>query len=271
MPPLAAGRTLEHPPSRPTPNLCPRLICSFCFIFPAPAPRAGPAGTFYFNEIDCAPGLHKKCCVSGEDATGALIYCTTDGNDWKQTWSGAGQAGKAVYSLMGLEFVGANEAWACGGIIKLIPVPLLLHSTDGGQTWTQVEADADLRGNICLGFDMLSPQTGFASMINLQKQQTTVAKYGTGVSPASPCLHVLGYSRAAAGGCRGVPVRLTTVFFSATVSPRSPLPLCTNGADEAQSTAVPLRRSPRRRRRRPHPQAQRRPARPTMNSPTPAA
>jgi len=143
-------------------------------------------GTFYFNEIDCAPGLHKKCCVSGEDATGALIYCTTDGNDWKQTWSGAGQAGKAVYSLMGLEFVGANEAWACGGIIKLIPVPLLLHSTDGGQTWTQVEADADLRGNICLGFDMLSPQTGFASMINLQKQQTTVAKYGTGVAPPPP-------------------------------------------------------------------------------------
>jgi len=143
-------------------------------------------GTFYFNEIDCAPGLHKKCCVSGEDGTGALIYCTTDGEEWKQTWSGAGQPGKAVYSLMGLEFVGGNEAWACGGIIKLIPVPLFLHTTDGGQTWTQVDADADLRGNICLGFDMLSSQVGYASMINVQKQQTTVAKYSTGVAPPPP-------------------------------------------------------------------------------------
>ena len=47
-------------------------------------------------------------------------------------------------------------------------------------------ADNDLRGNICLGFDMLSPQIGYASMINIAKQQTTVAKYSTGVAPPPP-------------------------------------------------------------------------------------
>lgn len=105
--------------------------------------------TFYFNEIDCAPGLHQKCCVSGEDGQNGLIYCTTDGTDWKETWSGVGQPGKKVYSLMGLEFVGANEVWACGGIIGLIPVPLFLHSTDGGQTWTQVASAFASRRTHC--------------------------------------------------------------------------------------------------------------------------
>ena len=100
-------------------------------------------------------GLHKTCCAAAEDSNNGYIMCTNDGQNWKTTWTGTGTPGKQVYTIMGLEFVSSTEAWACGGTIGVPVKPLFLHTLDAGATWTEVPADRDLLGNVCLALDML--------------------------------------------------------------------------------------------------------------------
>merc|ERR1719181_1419669 len=89
---------------------------------------------------------------------------------------------------MGLEFVSAKEAWACGGTIGVPVSPLFLHTTDGGATWNPVKTDLDLIGNVCLALDMLASAdgVGYAAMDNVGRQQASVAKYSTGPAPPPP-------------------------------------------------------------------------------------
>jgi len=144
--------------------------------------------TFYFNEIDCAPGMATHCCAVAEDSTNAHILCTTDGENWKETWTGTGTAGKQVYTMMGLEFVSGTEAWACGGTIGVPVEPVFLHTLDGGATWTPSKPDRDLIGNVCLALDMLASAdgVGYAAMDNVGRQQASVAKYSSGSAPPPP-------------------------------------------------------------------------------------
>ena len=214
-------------------------------------------GTFYFNEIDCAAGDPNTCCAaaesSGSAAPGIHIYCTANGQDWKQVrlpllvvvalwaclrfvgvcWGVAtllllgglgvfwvvftharrlnpavgrpsGRPGAFLlapgqtffmasekghsYTLMGLEFTSATEAWACGGSIGLFTKPMFLHTTDGGASWTNVPGNADLAGSICLGLDMISPTVGYAAVDNVGRQTASVAKFSTDapIPPPAP-------------------------------------------------------------------------------------
>ena len=43
--------------------------------------------TFYFNEIDCAPGNADVCCAAAEASSiGVEIWCTSDGTAWQQNF-----------------------------------------------------------------------------------------------------------------------------------------------------------------------------------------
>ena len=132
--------------------------------------------SYYFNEIDCAPGGSDVCCAAAEcgngAAAGGYIVCTTDGGkSWKETWHEMSTPGKQSISLMGLEYSSPTEAWACGGIIKQFSMmPLFLHSTDAGATWEQVPGHPDTKNHICLGIDMLTPTDGYAALDDVTTQ-----------------------------------------------------------------------------------------------------
>jgi photosystem II stability/assembly factor-like uncharacterized protein len=148
-------------------------------------------GTFYFNEIDCAKDDPNTCCTAGESsgsaAPGIHIYCTANGQDWKQTFFMGSEKGHS-YTLMGLEFTSATEAWGCGGSIGLFTKPLFLHTTDGGATWASVQGNADLAGSVCLGLDMISEDVGYAAVDNVGRQTASVAKFSTDapIPPPAP-------------------------------------------------------------------------------------
>jgi hypothetical protein len=88
--------------------------------------------------------------------------------------------------MMALNFVSATEAWACGGKISLFPAPLFWHSTDGGKTWVEEAANADVAGSICLGMDMKSADIGYAALDNIGTQSAGVGKYSAGAAPPPP-------------------------------------------------------------------------------------
>ena len=93
--------------------------------------------TLPVNMLSGAKDDPSTCCAAGESSgsgtPGIHIYCTSNGQDWKQTFFMASEKGHS-YTLMGLEFTSATEAWGCGGTIGLFTKPLFLHTTDGGAT-----------------------------------------------------------------------------------------------------------------------------------------
>lgn len=94
---------------------------------------------FYPNEIDCASDT--VCAFVGEGSSGASVYLSTDG----KTFSRVYKSTSASYSLQTVRFVPGNpkEIFVAGSIINATGnKALLLHSTDGGQTWEQ-HADFD--------------------------------------------------------------------------------------------------------------------------------
>lgn len=149
-------------------------------------------GTFYFNEIDCAPSDPSHCCAvgdaSGSSSSGGRIHCTTNGGQsWQRTYFAPNVPGKSAFNMMGIEFMTSKEAWACGGEQHpLSTKPLFLYTNDAGQTWTKATPNADLAGGICLGLDMIDATTGYAAIDNVLKQQAGVAKFSGDVPPPGP-------------------------------------------------------------------------------------
>lgn len=142
--------------------------------------------SFYFNGIDCAPGDENTCCAVGEaSAIGIFVYCTKDGETWANTYTKRRDS-KGAYNMMEIEFVSATEAWACGGSHGFFTLPLFLHTTDGGSTWTEVAGNGDLRGNFCVGLDMLNAKLGYAAVVDTLTQTASVAKYTSGAAPPGP-------------------------------------------------------------------------------------
>jgi len=96
-------------------------------------------GDFYFNEVSC--GSEANCCAVGEADQGARpgvrIWCSADGGE---QWTENLFIGNYTYSLTGIEFVTATEAWASGGIFGDIgpSEALFFHTVDSGKTWQQM-------------------------------------------------------------------------------------------------------------------------------------
>jgi len=137
--------------------------------------------TYYFNGIDCALDNAAICCAVAERAeeypTGkAVIVCTQDGGkSWNETFV-AMNTQTAHYSLMELRYSSATDVWAVGAIISATGANgWFVHSTDGGRTWL---ADPNLLHNYyAFGVDMLSTTEGFASVGNIAKQVSGLAKF----------------------------------------------------------------------------------------------
>jgi len=87
-------------------------------------------GNLYFNGIDC--GSETSCCAVCDGVAGSYIHCTSDGKTWAQKLFIAGPAN----SLMAVHALSATEYWAGGGELDAKFVGVFLHSTDGGNTWT---------------------------------------------------------------------------------------------------------------------------------------
>jgi hypothetical protein len=91
---------------------------------------------YYFNQIACYDDLH--CCAVGESDSGAApgvrIMCTQDGTTWTQSYFQAG----GQYSLMAVTALSSQEYWVGGGTLQYIGFGAnMLHTIDGGQTWTK--------------------------------------------------------------------------------------------------------------------------------------
>jgi hypothetical protein len=90
-------------------------------------------GQFYFNQISC--GSESHCCAVAEADSSATpgihIFCTVDGGStWVETLSNTNGA----YSIMAIDFINDQEAWAGGGDMDNF-YGYFWHTLDGGKTW----------------------------------------------------------------------------------------------------------------------------------------
>lgn len=126
------------------------------------------AGNFYFNEISCGSVDH--CCAVGEadssNSPGIRIYCTTDGG---KTWERTLFQASSTLSIMAIEFLSDQEAWAAGG--NMDPTNFegyFWHTLDGGKTWTP-QTVPGVYGN-----DLSFPanNVGFATAFNVEDESS---------------------------------------------------------------------------------------------------
>ena len=122
----------------------------------------------YFNGIDCYDAEH--CCAAAEGDYVA-VYCTADGQNWEQVFSDP----STTLSLTSAAYVGPNEIWIGGGNLSNIDMyAYLLHSVDGGKTWT-VEG-TDVWGQYPNDLSFVSTTRGWASTFN-QVQQSGLMEF----------------------------------------------------------------------------------------------
>ncbi len=108
---------------------------------------------------------------------GARILCTHDGGKtWNRTFW-APQTASNAFSLMELRFANATEIWAVGAMIAAEPRPMFVHSSDGGQTWT-TDTPAGMFGSEAMSISMVTPEVGYAVVLNGITQAASIAKYG---------------------------------------------------------------------------------------------
>lgn len=127
--PQQSGRGLLSPPP-PTPGWIGQIVTSkdagktwtSSFI---------DTGNLYFNDIDCGDETH--CCASADGAQGSYIYCTSDGSTWSKKVFIAG----SDHSMMSMVALSKSEFWAGGGTLSSTDFTgIFMHTTDGGNTWT---------------------------------------------------------------------------------------------------------------------------------------
>jgi len=88
------------------------------------------AKNMYFNAVDCYDAEH--CCAAAE-GNGVAVYCTNDGQTWNEVYTDASDS----LSLMAAAYVGPKEIWIAGGNLDQFNMyAYMLHSVDGGKTWT---------------------------------------------------------------------------------------------------------------------------------------
>jgi photosystem II stability/assembly factor-like uncharacterized protein len=116
----------------------------------------------YFNGIDCYDAEH--CCAAAEGDSVA-VYCTNDGQNWNQVWSDPSTS----LSLTSAAYVGPDEIWIAGGFLGQLELyAYLLHSVDGGKTWS-VEG-TDNYGQYPNDLSFISNTRGWASTFNSVQQ-----------------------------------------------------------------------------------------------------
>jgi len=141
-------------------------------------------GNFYFNDIHCIDDTH---CVAvgegfandGSSDPGARVYVTSDGETFKEAHRESTTGGE---SLMAAKMLSSTEHWA-GGTTKAggLTAPLLaLHSTDGGNTYTNEHGM--VIGQMITAMDFISNQHGYATTVNAM-QISSLLQYGA--APAS--------------------------------------------------------------------------------------
>lgn len=122
----------------------------------------------YFNAVDCYDEKH--CCAAAEGDFVA-VYCTNDGESWNQVYHDPSD----TLSLMGAAYVGPQEIWIAGGNLSQIDMyAYMLHSVDGGKTWT-VEG-TDIFGQYPNDLSFVSSTQGWASTFN-NLQQSGLLQY----------------------------------------------------------------------------------------------
>merc|ERR1712050_348422 len=141
-------------------------------------------GSFYFNDIHCIDDTH--CVAVGEGFAndgsanpGARVYVTSDGETFKELHRESTTGGE---SLMAAKMLSTTEHWA-GGTTKAggLTAPLLaLHSTDGGNTYTNEHGM--VVGQMITAMDFISNQHGYATTVNAL-QISSLLQYGA--APAS--------------------------------------------------------------------------------------
>jgi len=114
------------------------------------------AGTYYFNEIDCAD--ETNCAAVAEGSDGGHIFTTNDGGTtWTQTNFLTGAQCSSVKAIS------ATEYWAaCGVPVSQFDLEAhFFHSTDTGKSWSPVV----VKGGIPTAMDMADDSHGFATVI----------------------------------------------------------------------------------------------------------
>lgn len=116
-----AGATWTQISIQPTPRLC---------------NKATPGGGYFEAQLLDLQHGWASCSVSG--SVDYLLYSTDDGGaHWNQVGSVNGQGN--LISARDLDFVSTRLIWHLGHPGQDSPEYVLYRSTDGGQTWTQIQ------------------------------------------------------------------------------------------------------------------------------------
>ena len=127
---------------------------------------------FYFNAIDCC---NENICyavaegndVGGSMNPGARIFMTNDGTNWNQMYYNPNNAA----TLMAVHCISPSEAYAGGGLHGSQGV--MLHTTDSGQSWTNISFEAPI-----LYMDMTNDGNyGIATGVDYKKEGAIVYAY----------------------------------------------------------------------------------------------
>jgi hypothetical protein len=126
-------------------------------------------GQFYFNQISCGSPTH--CCAVAEADSSATpgihIFCTVDGgNTWDEKYANPNGA----YSIMAIDFVSDQEAWAGGGDMDNF-FGYFWHTLDGGQTWAPDVVEGIYVN--CMSFEP-SGKKGWATAFNAEDNSALV-------------------------------------------------------------------------------------------------
>ena len=136
---------------------------------------------FYFNGMECASDM--DCCAVAEDAgppynnasdVGTYIWCTVDGGaTWKDTFRDMDTAA----SLTDIAALSPLEYWAVGAELGRIgpKSPSFYHTVDGGATWTQGTASADLMSTYAIAIDCVAGVNCWVNVLDILTQESSVA------------------------------------------------------------------------------------------------
>jgi photosystem II stability/assembly factor-like uncharacterized protein len=136
---------------------------------------------YYFNGIECASDM--DCCAVAEDEgppytnatdVGTYIFCTVDGG---KTWTENFRDQSSTASLTDIAALAPLEYWAVGAELgKIGPKdPSFYHTTDGGKTWTQGTASADLKETYAIAIDCVAGVNCWANVLDTLTQESSIA------------------------------------------------------------------------------------------------